>query len=177
MTEIILYIASSLDGYIADRDGGVSWLEPFNQAGGDYGYAEFLEQIRTLLMGGRTYRQVLDFGEWPYPGKRTIVLTHQGLGEVVPAGVESYSGEAASLLNGIRAASQGDVWLVGGGDLIAQLIRIDAIDEYRIFIMPVLLGAGVPLFPSGIPALQVDLETIKRFDSGVVELRYRPIRS
>jgi dihydrofolate reductase len=175
MAEVILYIASSLDGYIADHAGGVDWLERFNQAGEDYGYGAFLEGIGTLLMGARTYHQVRGFGDWPYHGKRTIVFTHAEVDPGAPGGVEVYSGDPGVLLERFRDDA-GDIWLVGGSDLISQFLAIDGIDEFRIFLMPIMLGDGVPLFPSGFPTVNLALEVVKPFADGVVELRYRPVR-
>jgi dihydrofolate reductase len=173
MAEVVLYIASSLDGYIADHAGGVGWLERFNQAGEDYGYGAFLDGVGTLLMGARTYHQVRGFGDWPYPGKRTIVFTHGWLGPDAPDGVEAFGGDPGALLGRVRDAA-GDIWLVGGSDLIGQFMAIDGIDEYRIFLMPVLLGTGIPLFAPGIPGLNLSLEQVRSFTHGVVELTYRP---
>lgn len=176
MADVILYIASSLDGYIADREGGVKWLESFNQTGEDYGYRSFLEGISTLLMGAHTYHQVRGFGDWPYRAKSTIVFTHGGVGAGASAGVEAYSGAPEALLKRIQQETSKDIWLVGGGELIARFAAIDAIDEYRIFLMPVLLGAGVPLFAPGIPAANLDLNEVNSFRNGVVELRYQSVR-
>jgi dihydrofolate reductase len=70
VTEIIYYVAASLDGYIAMPDGGVDWLSPYNTANEDYGYSAFYGSVDALIEGSRTYEQVLGFGEWPHPGKR-----------------------------------------------------------------------------------------------------------
>jgi dihydrofolate reductase len=176
MADVILYIASSLDGYIADHTGGVEWLDRFNQVGEDYGYGVFLEGVGTLLMGARTYRQVRGFGDWPYRGKRTIVFTHGDVGSDAPNGAVAYSGDLASLLERLRANTSQDIWLVGGSELIAQAMAINAIDEYRIFTMPILLKDGVPLFGPGITAVNLDLKEVNSFRSGAVELRYRSVR-
>jgi dihydrofolate reductase len=172
MAEVILYIASSLDGYIADRAGRVDWLEPFNQAGEDYGYSAFLDGVGTLLMGARTYRQVRGFGDWPYHGKRTIVFSHHEVGLDAPDGIEVHRGDPGPLLERLLGPSDMDIWLVGGCELIAQFVAIDAIDEYRIFLMPVILGSGIPLFTPGNPARDLQLEHVRSYVNGVVELRY-----
>ena len=74
MTKIILYVAISLDGYIAKKDGSVDWLSSYDE---DYGYEKFLSTLDTIIMGRKTYQQVLSFGEWPYSGLKTYVFTHQ----------------------------------------------------------------------------------------------------
>ena len=77
MGELILYIAASLDGFIAGKGGDISWLDRFQDEQEDYGYGALLKRIGTLIMGGKTYRQVLGFGPWPYSGIRTYVVSRQ----------------------------------------------------------------------------------------------------
>ena len=93
MPRVIVYIAMSLDGFIADRDGGVGWLDDIHpsEADGDFGYAEFYDSVGSLIMGRATYDQVLDFGAWPYPGKPTCVFTSNPPGDDHPD-VEFVSG-------------------------------------------------------------------------------------
>jgi len=173
MASIVLYIACSLDGFIADDTGGVSWLEAFGEGGEDFGYANFLQQVGTLLMGGRTYRQVFGFGEWPYAGKRTLVFTgHPGDGSK-PPGVEFRHELTTAMLEALRTAESGLIWLVGGANLIAQVIRLGGLDSCRIFIMPIVLGAGVALFEPGLRLTGLQLEQATRHGQGVVELRYQ----
>jgi len=173
MTEIIYYVAASLDGYIATPDGGVGWLAPFEGAGEDYGYAAFYASVDALLLGSRTYEQVLTFGEWPYAGKPCWVFSRRPpaparLGVIVTA---QTPGQVAADLEarGIRRA-----WLVGGGQL-AGAFRVEGlIGETIVSIIPVLLGAGIPLF--GAPA-STTVETLKLVEhkvyaNGVVQLRY-----
>ena len=75
MSEVVYYIAASLDGYIADADGGVGWLEAFNQPDEDYGYGAFYRTLSAVISGRRTYEQALGFGEWPYEGVTTVVIS------------------------------------------------------------------------------------------------------
>jgi len=79
MSDVVLYIAATLDGFIASSDGGIDWLKPFEQAGEDYGYAAFHARVGAVIIGGNTYRQALGFGEWPYAGVTTWVATRRGL--------------------------------------------------------------------------------------------------
>ena len=114
MGKIVLYISISLDGYIADIDGGVDWLGGEN-AGyqGDYGFSTFFETVEAILMGGRTYRQVrreLSPDVWPYQGKRVYVLTHQAEADA-PEGVRFISGPSAQLLRQLREQTTGTVWV------------------------------------------------------------------
>jgi dihydrofolate reductase len=84
MPEIIYYVASSLDGYIATPDGGIAWLAPFESAGEDYGYAAFYASVDALLLGSRSYEQVLGFPSWPYPGKPCWVFSRRVLERADP---------------------------------------------------------------------------------------------
>ena len=97
MPNIILYIAISLDGYIAKKDGSVDWLSSFEE---DYGYEKFISSIDTIIMGSKTYQQVLTFGEWPYKGLKTYVFTHQKLKD--DENVEFVSGSITQKINRIK---------------------------------------------------------------------------
>lgn len=162
-----LYMAMSLDGMIADAEGGVDWLNRWDDA--DYGTAAFMAQVDALLMGRATYDQVTGFGAWPYAGKRTVVLTSSPLGDA-PEGVE-----ATSDLTGAVAELRDDgaqVWIVGGAATAAACIALGAVDSVELFVMPVLLGEGVPLFPGDGPELPLALRETRAWPNGVVGLIY-----
>ncbi len=171
MTVIRGYMAASADGYIADRDGGVGWLDPFN--GLDYGYTAFIAQIRTVVMGRATYDQARGFGpDWVYAGKRGIVVTSSSLHDA-PADVTAWHDDLPGLAAHLRALDDGDVWIVGGSQLQSALIEIGALDRLELFYMPVLLGNGVPLFRAGKDIRALQLEAAEPFENGVVRLDYR----
>lgn len=174
MDKIILYIATSLDGYIADREGGVAWLESIEHGEEDYGYAEFFSRVESIILGGVTYRQVLGFGAWPYAGTPCTVVTHRELEEVPDPGIQAFSGDVRDLAARLRDESDGDVWLVGGGELVGQFQAAGLIDEYILSIMPVVLGEGLPLFSGEGRREQLTLVTSHAYPSGVVQLTYRP---
>ena len=180
MPEITYYVAASLDGYIAEADGGVDWL-PQGEAD-DYGYADFYAEVDALVMGRRTYDQVLEFGQWPYSGKTTYVFTSHAPTEN-PYGVRFVSDtEPEEFIRATASESPGTIWLVGGGNLAEQFRRAGLIDEYLVFVIPVILGRGVPLFSthrhsreSGNPPLtRLELAETQTYDDGTVMLRYRP---
>jgi dihydrofolate reductase len=165
-----VYIAMSLDGYIAPPDGSVDWLEPFFEA--DYGYEEFIRGIACAVMGRVTYEQVRAFGEWPYPEHDVFVLTRSGL-EDLPERTVAWSDTPAELLNHLRSAyGGGDCWLIGGGKTIREFERLGAVDEYEVFVMPVLLGAGISLFPEPFPAGPLRLTDVGAWENGAVRLLY-----
>ena len=169
---VVLYIATSLDGFIADRDGGVDWLERFTDAAdGDYGYADFYERIGALVIGRTTYEQVRGFGDWPYPGKPTVVFTHDSP-EVDQPDVSFTADDPTAVVASLREQTDGDLWLVGGGGLIASFRERGLINEVILTIIPVLLGEGVPLFPGAQPEAAMRLIDVRRFESGIVQLHY-----
>lgn len=143
MPEIVYYVASSLDGFIATSDGSVAWLDEF--AGDeDYGYADFLASVDALLIGSATYEQVLTFGDWPYAGKPTFVFSSRAL-PIADESVAITAEEPATAARGLDEAGIARAWLVGGGELAGAFARQGLIDRYIVSVMPVLLGQGVPL--------------------------------
>ncbi|RKZ12790.1 dihydrofolate reductase [bacterium] len=144
MSRIIYYVASSLDGFIADENGGVAWLDDFSGQS-DFGYAEFVAGVDALLMGRRTYEQVRGFGEWPYAGKAVRVWTRRPL-EDAPELVSAVAGPAGQVARGLAVEGFRRVWLVGGAELAEALRREGLIDEWIVSVIPRSLGAGVPLF-------------------------------
>lgn len=172
MGRVILYIAISLDGYIAAPDGGVGWLDGFEIEGEDYGYQDFFDSLGSLIIGGKTYRQVLGFGEWPYHGVTTYVITRQESIDKPDESVIPYSGDISDLMEEISQNSNKDIWLVGGGEVNAAFLRQSLIDEYIISVMPVLLGDGIPLVKSVESSKSLELTGSKVYPNGVVQLRY-----
>lgn len=172
MGNMVLYVAASLDGYIAAEDGGVGWLDPFNDTGEDYGFAAFQASIGATIMGGKTYRQVLGFGEWSYKGIPSYIVTSQPLADHPDADVRKVEGDFPALVRQIKAETDKDIFFVGGAQLTKAFIEQNLIDVYRIFIMPVMLGKGIPLFLELDSVQNVTLTHTKAFPDGVVELQY-----
>jgi len=164
-----LYIAVSLDSFIAMPDGGVSWLEPYPAA--EFGFSEFLGGIGAIVMGRATYDQALGFGPWSYEGKRTVVLTSRPLDEP-PAGVEPWTGDVVALAAELKASATGDIWLLGGAKTAAQFLADNLVDRLELFVVPVLLGEGIALFDGGHGPAQLALESATPFPKGVVRLTY-----
>jgi len=169
--ELIYYVAASLDGFIATPDGSVDWLAPFEDSAQDYGYREFLDSVDALVMGSRTYEQVIGFDiPWPYADRPTWVVTHRDL-ELRP-GVTLASDSPATVAAQLESLGHDRVWLVGGGALAAGFRAAGLITEHIVSVMPVILGKGVPLFGATGEAESLRLVEAVRFDSGVVQLRY-----
>lgn len=174
MSNITLYIASSLDGYIADKNGSVVWLEEIpNPDKTDYGYTDFLKEIDTVVMGRTTYEQVLRFGdEWPYADQHTVVVSSDKSYEPRTQNTTVLSTLHRSVIEKLRSQSTKGIWLVGGGQLVSAFLKIHAIDRMLLFIMPMMLGCGIRLFPEESPTRSFDLKSVKNYNSGVVLLDY-----
>ncbi len=150
MKKVILYIAMSLDGYIADKQGGVSWLVGENMDIQPSSYDEFIKTIDTVIMGYNSYNQIaneLSPDNWAYEGMMTYVLTNRNMNS--RKGIEFTDESIVDLLSRIRtkaANADKDIWLCGGSDLANQFIEKDLIDRYHITIIPTILGSGIRLF-------------------------------
>jgi dihydrofolate reductase len=164
MKKIILFIATSLDGYVARTDGTIDWL--FNDA--DYGYTPFLASVDTIWMGHKTYQQLLTFGDFPYKNKQNFVFTrntHLKQDENVTFISEDLAMFAAKAKS---EETDGNTWLVGGSEIITALIHF--IDEYIIFAHPIILGDGIPLFPKGITSIPLKTVSTEVFPSGLIRM-------
>ncbi len=146
--KVILYIAVSLDGFIADPNGGVGWLSGEDESyTGDFGYGEFIDTIDTVVLGMTTYRQIateLSPGNWPYSGMQSYVLTHQPQQDTHE--IAFVNEDVCTLVERLKTQSGKHIWICGGTGIVTPLIKTNLIDEYHITIIPVLLGGGVGLF-------------------------------
>jgi dihydrofolate reductase len=179
-SRVTIHMVSSLDGFIARKDGSVDWLETTDEfADGAMMEPEFiaafLETIDCYVMGSRTYETALGFVAkghgWAYGDKPTFVLTHRTLPRVRDT-VEFYSGDLSTLVNERLRSTFGSVWFVGGGVLCAECLRLDLADEVRYSIVPVLIGEGISFFEKLDRDIALHLAEVKPYRSGMVELRY-----
>ncbi|MCB4769435.1 dihydrofolate reductase family protein [Ancylobacter sp. Lp-2] len=170
MASICGYMATSLDGYIADAGGGISWLKPFDSV--EFGYERFIAGIDTVVMGRGTFDQLLSFDAgWLYAGKRGLIVTSRPLA-AAPAGVTAWRHGVPALIAELRARD-GAAWVVGGAGLQADFLAAGAIDRLELFIIPVLLGNGVRLFPpDSLDPLQLVLRESEALPLGMVRLAY-----
>jgi dihydrofolate reductase len=152
MRNIVLYIATSLDGFIATREGKVDWLiDPGEPAphDRDYGYYAFYDSVDVTLMGYNTYRQILDFGGlFPYPEKTNYVFSKRHKNQENQP-VEFVSSEITDFARNLREVPGKDIWLVGGTQINQLFLNEDLIDELIVSVQPVVLGEGLPLFGQG----------------------------
>ncbi|WP_345764587.1 dihydrofolate reductase family protein [Diaminobutyricibacter sp. McL0608] len=170
------YVASSIDGFIADADDRIEWLEQFGFTAFQKSYDAFYSRIGALVMGAATYRFLLDQPnlEWPYAGIPTWVLTHRELPAIEGAEVVFWAGDIAQLDGEVRiAAGDRNVWVVGGGNVAAQFVDAGLLDELRVTVMPIIVGSGKPLLPIGRPTSPLPLASTTPFEGGAVEHVYR----
>jgi dihydrofolate reductase len=165
-----VFIAASLDGFIARTNGAIDWLSLVEQPGEDYGFKAFFDSVDTLLMGRKTYETALGFDPWPYAGKRVVVLTHGT--PTARHGEEIYQGELGPLVERLGGEGSKRIY-VDGGTLIAQAAAAGLLDDLTLSIVPILLGEGIPLAPRIGRDVRWDLEDHRAFASGLVQLRYR----
>lgn len=173
MRKIKLYIAISLDGKIAKMDGDVSWLDKIpNPDKTDYGYKDFYKNIDTLLMGNKTYEIVQKFDiDNPYQGADVYVFTRNT--NLKSDEVKYVSQNAVDFVSDLKKKEGKDIWLMGGGILNTAFFNLGLIDEFLIYIMPVVIGDGIPLFGEGLKQESLQLINSTAYKSGVVELIYK----
>jgi dihydrofolate reductase len=170
--KVVLYIAESLDGYIAREDGDISWLSMVEQKNEDYGYEDFIETVDTVIMGRKTYEKVLSFGiAFPHKGRKCFVLSRTLKGK--DENVEFFNGDIQELILSIRKEEGKNIFIDGGAEVVREFITKDLIDEYVISIIPVLLGKGIRLFKETENETRLNLIQNEAFDSGLVQVKYR----
>ncbi|MCE5226444.1 MAG: dihydrofolate reductase family protein [Porphyromonadaceae bacterium] len=173
MKKVKLYIAASIDGYIARPDGDLEWLTGFpNPSKTDYGYKDFFASVDTVIMGARTYQDILLMDVlWPYKDKETYVVTHHA--QETNENIRFISENVVETISELRKNDGKDIWLVGGGQLISILLNADLVDEMQITYIPVILGNGIPLFPNNPKGSQWSLLENKAFDNEVLQVKYQ----
>ncbi len=169
--KIILYIAVSIDGYIAGPEDNLDFLSIVESPPEDYGYSNFVSTIDTVVMGRKTYDKVLGFGiEFPHKGRECYVITktRQGSDEHV----KFWNDDPCALIKNIKMKAGKDVFIDGGGVLVNTLMQENLIDRYILSTIPVMLGNGVPLFKPGRPFQKLKLIQSQTFPSGLIQSWY-----
>lgn len=173
-----VFIATSLDGYIARTDGGIDWLDVADSPpqGEDYGYQAHWDGIDTLILGRHSFDMVVSFGQWPYDGKRVVVLSsgQPAIPDHLAGKVQVMSGTAQELAGALWATGTRRAY-VDGGKTIQVFLRAGLIEEMIITLIPVILGEGIPLFGPLAADVKLDLVDAKKFENGLVQVHYRPI--
>jgi dihydrofolate reductase len=172
MARILGYIATSLDGRIAAEDGSLDWLFAYDDMDlGPHDYRTFLARIRTVVMGRATYDFIdHESKPWAYDGKRVIVVTSRPIAK--PKGPLETRTDVDALIAELRAQDDGDVWMLGGGQLQTAFLERGALDEIEIYVIPELIGGGPLLFPATGFQASPKLLGAEALDRGCVRLHY-----
>lgn len=173
MRKISLFIAMSLDGYIADSKGGVDWLSGHGNDDENIDtYSEFAKTIDTVLMGWNTYHQIvteLSPEEWVYNDFTTYVITHNK--HISSEKIRFVSMNFIELVKRLKVENGKDVWICGGANLVQQLVNEDLIDYYYVTVIPTLLGSGIRLFENGKHEIKLRLLNTRSYN-GMTDLIY-----
>ena len=170
--KIIVHIATSADGYIARPDGDIEWLTSRPAPKGFYGMNAFMRTIDTEVLGRKTYDAALALGGKFDTKSRHIVFCRQPPPADAPPGVEFVSGPIEPFVSELREHPGKDIWLMGGGELVASFLDAQAIDEFVISVVPVFIGDGIPLIARRHRHVPLDLRSVERLDDGLVQLHY-----
>lgn len=170
--KVIVYIAASLDGFIAGPNDDLSFLSAVEKDGEDYGYSDFVSTVDTVIMGRKTYDWVMrQVPEFPHSDKDTYIITHTPRPSV--GRTSFYTGRLSDLISRLKGEPGQDIFVDGGSEVVNELLNQKLIDELIISLIPVLLGDGTPLFRIGRPEQQLVFVEAKHFDTGLVQLHYR----
>jgi dihydrofolate reductase len=173
--KVILYIASSLDGYIAQDNDDLSFLSIVEQEGQDYGYENFLQTIDTVIVGRKTYDKVISMGfDFPHTDKDAYIITRTPRPSI--GSVKFYTGDLKSLIFKLKSEKGKDIFCDGGAEIVNQLLIDELIDEFIISVIPILVGSGTKLFKDGGKEQKLELVSTKSFDTGLVQLHYKRVK-
>ena len=175
MKRIKLYIAVSLDGYIARTDGSLDWLielpYPTYQ---NHDFNDLMNSIDTIIMGGKTYHEFMKFcAELPYKDKTTYVVARHNTNLNEADNVIFITENVIERISDLKKESGKDIWLVGGGKIITTLLNRSLIDEMQICYIPLILGKGIPLFPDNPKESKWKLTGKKVYESGILKVVYQ----
>lgn len=172
MRKVILYIAVSLDGYIADKNCGVGWLSGHDGEEPSGSYEAFAETVDTVVMGWNTYEQIvteLSPEEWVYAGMQSYIVTHRK--QTAKEGILFTDETPVSLLKRLKREEGKSIWVCGGANLAQQAVAANLVDVYRISIIPIILGGGIRLFRETEREIPLKLASVQTY-GGIAELSY-----
>ena len=170
--KVILYIATSLDGYITQPNDDLSFLSIVEQEGQDYGYADFIKTVDTVIVGRKTYDKVISMGfDFPHPDKDAYIITRTPKPSI--GSVKFYTDDLKSLIDKLKSENGKNIFCDGGAEIVNELLKNDLIDEFIISVIPILVGNGTKLFKDGRPEQKLELVSVKSFDKGLTQLHYK----
>lgn len=170
--KVVVYIAASVDGYIAAPDGDLSFLSKVEKEGEDYGYGAFIATVDTVVVGKNTYDKVFSMGyPFPHADKEAYIITRTE--RATEGTVHFYTGDVVDLVTELKEKNVKTIFVDGGAFVVNRLLQHGLVDELYLSHIPVLLGDGISLFKRGNPLQNLELQTVKTFDTGLVQLHYR----
>jgi dihydrofolate reductase len=170
--KVIVHIATSADGYIARPNGDLEWLTSRRAPKGFYGMDAFMKSVDTKVLGRKTYEVSLRMGAKFDSKDRSIVFSRHPAPADAPSGVEFVSDAIGPFVGRLRAQPGKDIWLMGGGEIIASFLDAQAIDEFVISMAPVFIGEGIPLIAPRHRHVPLELRSVERFQDGLVQMHY-----
>jgi len=170
----ILYIAASLDGYIAKPNDNLDFLTIVQKEGEDYGYTDFINSVDTVILGRKTYDWVMtQVPEFPHQDLDSYILTRTSRPDI--GKIHFYNGNLKDLILKLKATDGKNIFIDGGAEVVNALLKEDLIDEFIISIIPVLLGDGTRLFNDSRPEHFLELVSVKSFEKGLVQIHYKRV--
>jgi dihydrofolate reductase len=170
--KVILYIATSLDGYIAKPNDDLSFLSIVEQEGQDYGYADFVKSVDTVILGRKTYDWVVaQVPEFLDADKDSYIITRTprpGKGKI-----NFYTGDLKDLVLRLKSDQGKNIFIDGGAEIVNELLKQKLIDEFIISVIPILIGNGTRLFKDGRPEQTLKLVDVRQFDTGLLQVHYK----
>lgn len=169
--KVILYIATSLDGFIAKPNNDLSFLNIVAKEGEDYGYTQFTESIDTVIMGRKTYDWVMtQVDTFPHNDKNTFIITRTAKPNI--GNIQFHTQSLKDLVLKIKSEDGKHIFIDGGAEIVNELLKDNLIDEFIISIIPILVGSGTKLFNNNNPEISLKLIDSKHFEKGLVQLHY-----
>jgi len=170
--KVILYIAVSLDGYIAGENDDLSFLDIVGKQGEDYGYNNFLKTVDTIITGRRTFDWVVNsIGEFPNKNIQYYVISKSVHPEI--ENVKFYSGNIENLVLELKNKAGKNIFLEGGSQIVSLFLKYKLIDEFIISVIPIIIGKGINLYTQNYSQIQLELISSKSFESGLVQVHYK----
>jgi dihydrofolate reductase len=170
--KVIVYIATSLDGYIAKPNDDIGFLSIVEQDGEDYGYADFIKTVDAVIVGRKTYDKVISMGfDFPHADKDTYIITRTPRPDI--GSVKFYTGDIKELVGNLKSGKGKNIFCDGGAEIVNELLKDKLVDELIISVVPVLVGNGTKLFNDGRPEQRLELISTKQFEKGLTQLHYK----
>lgn len=170
--KVILYIATSLDGYIAKPNDDLSFLSIVHKEGLDYGYTDFVNSVDTVILGRKTYDWVMtQVPEFPHADKNAYIITRTAKPSI--GKTQFYTGDLKALIGQLKSEQGKNIFIDGGAELVNTLLKDHLIDELIISIIPILVGDGIKLFKDGRPEQNLELISSQQFETGLVQVHYK----